>query len=75
MRIFHLNADQFTELEALPDTLPASPALQRGLQQHTVDLELAARAADPQVAAGGRFIGQGFELGELVTVDVEDAHR
>ena len=48
------------------DELPASPALQRGLQQHTVDLELAARAADPQVAAGGRFFGQGFAGGQCI---------
>jgi hypothetical protein len=55
--------------------LPDAPALQRGLQRGDVDLELAPRRTDPQVAAARQLLRQRLELAELVAADVEDAHQ
>jgi hypothetical protein len=57
------------------DELAAGPALQRGLHGGAAQFELAARDADPEVAGVGRRFGQRGQLGELVALDVEDAHE
>lgn len=57
MRLFHIRADQLTELDALPDALPASGYLWVGCERHEFEAHLA-----PVQAALQRWGGQLVDL-------------
>ena len=56
MRIFHLNADQFTELEALPDTLPATGYLWIGSARREFEVQTSLMQAALQRWTGGQLV-------------------
>ena len=56
MRIFHLNADQFTELEALPETLPTTGYLWIGSARREFEVQTSVLQAALQRWTGGQLV-------------------
>ncbi len=56
MRLFHVRADRFTELEALPDTLPADGFLWIGLARPAFESHVATLQDHLQRWAGGALV-------------------
>ena len=56
MRIFHINADQFTELDALPEALPAAGYLWLGSGRREFEVQSAEVQAALQRWTGGQLV-------------------
>ena len=56
MRIFHISGDQFTELETLPESLPAAGYLWVGTARREFEVQLATLQAALQRWTGGQIV-------------------
>jgi len=56
MRVFHVNGDQFVELDALPETLPATGYLWVGAARREFEVNVATLQASLQAWTGGTLV-------------------